>query len=204
MRRAEIAKRKPDGTDQQQPRDGDGAEAAAKQKIPYWYMSVYRSEGPGHTSWSRRDHLESTALQQQIPYRKARKEYLAWKRKQHQEDIAALWNQVHADPTPALAAFRNLRRLTIFTRLHFIVAPKHEDDIHARTHETVRNWLNGLLSTKQGAEFEAVTFYVVSHILSESVDVKTEFEELAFKYVGGRDADGAAEINEDVWWSSIG
>ncbi len=201
MSRADIANKNPNGTDQYLLTDGDGGEAAAKQEIPRWYMDIYRKEGPGHTCRSRSDRIKATAREQRISYKQARKEYLVWKRKQHKEDVAALRNQVQTDPTPALAEFRNLRRMTIFTRLYFVVAPKHEDDIHARTRETVRNWLNGLFLTKQGAQFEVVAFHVASRMVSEDVDVKTVSEGLAYEYAGERDADGTVEISEGFWYS---
>ena len=200
MSRAQTAKRKAIGTNGIQLVDGYGekAKAKAKQEIPSWYMETYLEEGPGRTSWSRQDHLEYTADQQGISYKKARKDYLAWKRKHHKDEVATLRNQVYADPTPALAGFRNLRRLAIFTRLCLIAKPRSGDDLHAKALETVRTWLNGLLLTKQGAEFEEVTYNVVTHMVNEDVNVKTGSDHMIYEYAGVRDADGAAEIQEDL------
>ena len=195
MSRAQTAKRNANGTDLYQLGDEDDLVAEAKQKIPRWYIDVYLEEGPGRSCQSRRDHTEATAREQQIPWEQAWYEYRAWKLKQN----AALRNQVHADPILALAEFRNLRRLAIFTRLYFIIAPDSDDDIRARNREPVRKWLNGLLSTKQGAKFEEVTFHVGCRMVSEDADLMMRQGDMIYKYTGGRDADGAAEISEDLW-----
>ena len=198
MSRAQTAKRNANDTDRYQIRGGDGGEAEAKEEIPRWYMDIYLEEGPGHTCSSRIKHLKATAIEQRIRYTQARDEFLAWRRKHHKEVVTALRNQVHADPTPALAEFRNLRRLTIFTRLYLVVVPESDDGIDARIRKTVQNWLNGLLLIKQGAKFEKVTFYVAITMLSEDVDIETDFLQSAYIYAGGRDVDGAAEIREEV------
>ena len=199
MSRAQTTKRKAIGTNRIPLVDGYGgkAKAKAKQEIPSWYMEIYLEEGPGRTCWFRRDYLEYTADEEGISYKKAHRDYLAWKRNHHKEEVATLRNQVYADPTPALAGFRNLRRLTIYTRLYLIAKPRSDDEILAKARETVRSWLNELLLTKQGAKFEEVTFNVVIHMVSEDVNVKTESEDMIYKCAGVRDADGAAEIQED-------
>lgn len=205
MTRTQTTKRNAIGENRYQlmNRYGGKAKAKAKQEIPHWYLKTYLKEGPGRTSWSRRDHLEDTADEQGISYEKARKDFLAWKRKHHKEEIATLRNQVYADPTPALARFSNLRRLTIYTRLRLIARPRSRDDIHAKARETVRALLNGLLLTKQGAEFEEVTYNVVITMVSETVNVKTESAKMIYSYAGVRGVDGAAEIREErghVMW----
>ncbi len=192
MSRAQTAEQNANGTDRYQLGGEDDVAAEAKQKIPRWYIDAYLEEGPGRSCQSRRDYLTATAREQQIPEDQAWCEYQAWKLKQN----ATLKNQVHVDPTPALAEFRNLRRLTIFTRYYFIVAPDSDDDIRARTREPIRKWLDGLLLTKQGAKFEKITFYVDSRMVSDDEDEMMGDEYLIYKYTGRRDADGAAEISE--------
>ncbi|KAL9073594.1 MAG: hypothetical protein Q9161_002834 [Pseudevernia consocians] len=126
-----------------------------------------------------------------------------WERHYSREEVTALRNQVHANPASALAGFRNLRRLTIFTVINHFVAPESNQRTFARTRAAVKNWLTELLLTKEGAGFEKVVIRVRSEVVNEELYVMSEkliseWLVSTYVYAGKRSPDGDAEIREEI------
>ena len=126
-----------------------------------------------------------------------------WERHYSREEVTALRNQVHANPASALAGFRNLRRLTIFTVINHFVAPESNQRTYARTRAAVKNWLTELLLTKEGAGFEKVVIRVRSEVVNEeqyvmSEKLISEWLVSTYVYAGKRSPDGDAEIREVI------
>ncbi len=176
-------------------------EAQAKKTIPYWYMEAYHSEmyvDPGYASSRRIDGLNSSSIQRGITYAQARNEYLAWKQIHRKEEVATMRNQARVNSAPALAKFRNLRRLRVFARLHHFTGQEPDDKTRARTRKAVQSWLNELLSMKQGANFEEVVVYTTVDVMNEKQYTFPEWSsDLTFTYTGKRDIKGNAELQED-------
>ena len=121
---------------------------------------------PGFVCAARVRGLRETAKKQGIDSAQALYDFEIWKQNHRKEELAAF-----AIPASALARFRNLRRLTIFTRMNHFVAPESEDRTYNRTRAAVENWINELLLTKEGAGFEKVVVRVRSEVYNERVYV---------------------------------
>ena len=141
--------------------------------------------------------MKATTKEQEIEFAQANDEFETWQRDHRKEEVAALKNQIHANLESAPTKFRNIRRLTIFTRMNHFVAPESNNRTYTRTRAVVKTWLNELLLTKKGASFEKVIVHVRSEVVNEVLYVKPEILELKYVYAGRKDADGDAEILED-------
>lgn len=135
---------------------------------------------------------------QGIGYAQADDEYKTWKRNHRKEEVAILKNQVHADPAPALAGLRNLRRLNIFTKINHFVLSESNDVICAKTRAAEENWVNTLLVTKEDADFEKVVVHVRSEVVNVELHVKLEQLESTYTHADRRNVDGDAEIRKDI------
>lgn len=176
-------------------------EAQAEQKIPNWYMEAYDSERyleDRYASSHRMKGLDTLAIQRRISHSQARNEYLAWKSSHRKEEVATMRDQARTNSAPALAKFRNLRRLRVFARLHHFTAQESDDKTSARTRKAVQSWLNELLSMKQGANFEEVVVYASVDVMNEKAYTTPEWSELTFTYTGKVDVKGNAEIQETI------
>ena len=173
-------------------------DAQAKQNKPQWYKEAYndeRYERPGYASWRRRDGLD--ILRWKMPYAQARNEYLAWKQMHRKQEVATMRDKFRINSAPALTKFRNLRRLKFFTRLRHFTAQEPDDKTSARSRKAVQSWLNGLLSMKQGANFEEVVIYATVRVLNEKEYSIPDSSELTFTYTGRVDVQGNAEFQEE-------
>lgn len=200
MSRTQAAKREANAEIGDHVHDAKLKDAQTKQKIPRWYVEAYDSERdqkPGYVSWRRTYGLNASSAQQRISYNQARNEYLAWKQTRRKEEVATMRSQASIDSAPALARFRNLRRLRVFTTLHHFTAQEPDDKTAARTRKAVRNWLNELLSKKQGAKFEEVVVYATVDVINEKKYTRPEYTQMTFTYMGKVDAGGNAEIGEE-------
>ena len=153
-------------------------------------MSAYLTEipYPGFVCTARVRGLRETAKKQGIDSAQALYDFEIWKQNHRKEELAAF-----AIPASAVARFRNLRRLTIFTRMNHFVAPESEDRTYGRTRAAVEKWL-----TKEGAGFEKVVVHVRSEVYSERVYVNPGILESTYEYAGRRNVGGDVEIREDI------
>lgn len=202
MNRTQNAKREDDDKIRDHVNNAKLGEAQAKQNIPHWYMEAYHSEmydKPSYASFRRMDGLDSSSIFRGIPYAQARNEYLAWKQIHRKEEVATMRNQARANSAPALAKFRNLRRLRVFARLHHFTGQEPDDKTCARTRKAVQSWLNELLSMKQGANFEEVVVYATVDVINEKQYSFPELSpDLTFTYTGKMDVKGNAELQEQL------
>ena len=147
------------------------------QEIPSWYTTAYRMErieGRGSACNLRNSGVKATAKEQGINITQADDEYMLWKLNRRKKEVAELRNQNRADPISALAGYRNLRRLTIFTRIDHFVAQEFKCWTYERTRGAVQDWLKRLVMTKQGAGFEWVVVHVISEVVNEDLNAKLE------------------------------
>lgn len=201
MKRNRDSKRDATDTNRDGSKDGGVEGSRAQREIPSWYIDAYLKErflNIGLIGWRRVAGLREMVREHGIEYRQANDEYEMWKRNRCQENVATLRNQVHANPAPALAAFRNLRRLTIFTRISHFVAPAYDKETYARTRGAVKEWLNELLLMKDGADFEEVVVHVKSDVVNEDFSFKPRRLESTYTYAGSRYLDGRAMIHEEI------
>ena len=201
MSRTQNAKREAKNQDRDHMDEAKLGEAETKQKVPHWYMEAYENERylkDRYFSYCQRDGLNALAMQRGISFDQARKEYLAWKLSHRKEELATLKNQARINSAPALAKFRNLRRLRVFARLHHFTAQEPEHKTSARTRKAVQNWLNELLSIKQGAKFEEVVVYATVDVMNEKGYIIPEWSEWTLTYAGKIDVNGNAEIQEKI------
>ena len=181
----------------------DGGEA--KEEIPPWYMAAYADEKyqEPRACVYRLSAIRNTAREEGKDASQVEEEYLAWKRDHRKAEVAdALENsRIHPDPTSALAAFRNLRRLTVFTRFVHFVQPESSSATKLRLREAVRTWLNRLLSNKAGAEFEKVVIVSENEVINEDIELKMIKFRAGHNYKGKRDSDGSAEFDDE--WTTL-
>ena len=177
-------------------------EAQAKQKIPHWYMEAFEAERyleDRYFSSRRMKGLDTVAIARRISYSQARNDYLAWKLSHRKEEVATMRDQARINSAPALAKFRNLRRLRVFARLHHFTAQEPDDKTRARTRKAVQSWLNELLSTKLGANIEEVVVYATVDVMNEKEYIKPEWSsDLTFTFTGKMDDMGNAEMQEET------
>ena len=106
-------------------------------------------------------------------------------------------NSLHDDPAPALAGFRNLRQLNIFTRVYRCVPQEYISVTLSRTRETVQHWLNRILLMKTGASFEEVVLHAESEVMNAEISFKLSNLRSIYNYKGKRNSNGNVEICED-------
>ena len=199
MNRTQDAKREDNNQERDHVNNAKLGEAQAKQKIPHWYMETYHYERymtPDYSSLRQLDGLNISSFL--IPYAQARNEYLAWKKIHRKEEVATMRNQARNNSAPALAKFRNLRRLRVFATLHHFTEQEPDNKTRARTRKAVQSWLNELLSTKQGANFEEVIVYATVDVINEKEYTVPESSRLTFTYTGKMDAKGNAELQQEL------
>lgn len=198
--RIQHAKREANNKDRDNVDNPKLGEERAKQKIPHWYMEAYDDERyleDRHFPSCRAHGLDSLVIERRISYSQACNEYLAWKLSHRKEEVATMREQARTNSAPALARFRNLRRLKVFARLHHFTAQETDDRTSARTRKAVQSWLNELLSMKQGAEFEEVVVYASVDVMNEKAYTRPEWSELTFTYTGKMDFKGNAQMREE-------
>ena len=194
MKKAQDAKGQANITDQDHLKEGRIGES----QIPSWYMEAYLEEKyhkPGFVSSIRENSLKVTK-ELGTSYAQANEIFISWKRNHRKEEVAALRDQVYTTPVLALAKFRNLRRLTIFTKIYHFVVPEVRNRTSERTSEAVQNWLNKLLLEKQGADFEKVVVHVATEVVDEETYGKSNILESTFTYAGKWSVSGVAKIRE--------
>ena len=187
------AKRDAASRDRKGSKDRVARNPAARSKIPSWYMKVYLIEKFSHKNYACQERLQglNAIIQQQgIEFDQANDDFEARQRNHRMEEVAALKEQVDADPASALAKFRNLRRLTIFATMKHFVAPESSDQTSTRTRKAVENWIKDLLLTKEGSSFEELKVNVRSEVVSEEHDVKPEISPSVYWYTGHRNGGG--------------
>ena len=182
-------------------RIGELREGASERRLPSWYSTAYfveKYQEPSYICPDRKRGQLRTAGEQRKHPDEVEDEYLNWKWNHRKEEVAAaLKDSIHDDPTPALAEFRNLRRLKIYTRVYYFVAPEYTSATFSRMRETVQHWLNELLQMKTGASFEEVVFHVESEVMNAEINFKMTNLESIYTYTGERNSDGDAKICED-------
>lgn len=195
MSRLQEAKRDATVSDCEDSKDGEAGKPAAQSKIPSWYMNAYLTEipYPGFVCMARIKGLRETAKKQGIDMAQALYEFEIWKQNHRKEEVSAF-----AIPASALAKFRNLRRLTIFTRMNHFVAPEPRNKTYNRTRAAVESWISELLLTKEGAGLEKVVVHVRSEKVNKKVYVDPRILESTYEYAGRRNVSGDVEIREDI------
>ena len=182
-------------------RIGELREGATKRRPPSWYSTAYfveKYQEPSYMCPDRKRGQLQTAGEQRKYLDEVEDEYLTWKWNHRKEEVAAaLKDSIHDDPAPALADFRNLRRLKIYTRVYHFVPPEYTSATYSRTRETVQHWLNKLLQIKTGASFEEVVFHVECEVMNAEINFQMSNLESIYNYTGERGSDGTAEICED-------
>lgn len=196
MSRLQEVKHDAIGRDGEDSKDGEAGKSAAQSTIPSWYMYAYLEEipCPGSVCMARTKGLERTAKKQGIDLAQALYEYELWKQNHSKELVAAF-----AIPASALAQFRNLRRLTVFTSMKHFVAPESREKTYSRTRAAVENWINELLLMKEGAGFEKVVVHVRSEVVNEEDPVDRWILESTYEYAGKRSVGGDIDIREDIF-----
>lgn len=200
MGKVQNAKRDATTTDRDDSKDGGVEESKARREIPSWYIDAYLREkflDTGPVGWRRVLGLHGM-VERGFDHDQANDEYEMWRRNRRQEEVAILRNQVHANPASALAGFRNLRRLSIFTRINHFVAPEHDPKTYARTREEVTDWLNELILMKEGAGFEEVVVHVTSDVVNEVFPNYPKRLESTYTYAGERYFNGRVKICEKI------
>ena len=201
MSRVKYPKLEAYNTDRGHSRVGELREVANTKGLPSWYSAAYITEKYQKPSYICPDRIRGqsrTACEQGKSLTEVKGNYLTWKWNYRKEEIAAaLKNLIHDDPAPALAGFRNLRRLNIFTRVYHFVPPEYESATFSRTREMVQHWLNRLLQMKTGASFEEVVFYVESEVMNAEIKSKIINLHSIYTFTGERNSDGNPEIRED-------
>lgn len=194
MSRVQNAQRNAEDTDESQ----DFGESEAQREVSSWYFEAYRLEKykKPYLCYYRSLCLEETAKLEGITFDQANDEFMAWVPNHRKEEVATLRDHTYLDPAPTLAGFRNLRRLTIFTKIYHFVTPEPRWKTIARTFKHLQKWLDELLSTKEGATLEEVKFYVDSEVVNEKINMKMDIWHSRYIYAGRRHPDGSAEIRK--------
>ena len=195
MSRVENPTLEADNTNRGHSRIGELREVATTKGLPSWYLEAYITEKYQEPSPICPDRMRKY-------HAEAEDNYLTWKLKLRKGEVAAaLKNSLHDDPAPALAGFRNLRRLNIFTKVYHFVPPEDDSATFSRTLEMVQHWLNRLLQMKTGASFEEVVFYVNTEVMNAEINFIKSNLHSVYTFTGERSSDGNPEIREDrrVW-----
>ena len=201
MSRVENPKLETYDTNRGHSRIGELREVTTKKGLPSWYLAAYITEKYQEPSYICPDRIgdqSRTAREQRKYLAEVEDEYLTWKRNHRKEEVAtALKGSIYDDPAPALAGFRNLRRLNIFTRVYHFVPPEYKSVTFSRTREMVQHWLNRLLQMKTGAPFEEAVFYVESEVMNAEINVRMTNLHSIYTFTGERNSDGSPEIREN-------
>ena len=180
---------------------GELREVATKNRLLSWYWAANFTEKyqePSYICPSRIRGQSRTACDQRKYLGEVENECSSQKWDHRKEEVAAaLKDSIRDDPAPALAEFRNLRRLNIFTRVYHFVPPEYYSVTFSRTREMVQHWLNRFSLMKTGVSLEEVVLNVESEVMNAEINFKMSNLRSIYNYKGKRKSDGNAEICED-------